>query len=151
MTALTDEEKIVLQMYCQGYNTAAIDRYLGLKKEHSIRFIHSLEKSMGQKGLEALVSEAVSQELDINSPFGQWADIRERQEKVLEIAAKGKTNKEIAKELGISKAAVDGHFERIYNLFVIWHGENKECSSKNAAIVVYLKHKIDSGTERMAA
>lgn len=63
--------------------------------------------------------------------------LTERQERVLELLATGKTNGAIARELGISVSTVRGHLESIYRKLQV--------TNRTEAVAVWLRRKLGGG------
>ncbi len=148
---LNPEETQVLQMHCMGYDGSAISTALNKDADYASAILHRIKKAYSATGLEALVSIAQKEYLDITPQFGKWINLSPRQEEVIKLAASGMKNAQIADKLGITETAVNGHFSNIYDKLTIWAEEDVDCNPRNTAIALYLAHERELSYQGSAA
>ena len=80
--------------------------------EELVRALHSV--AQGQFALSPEIARKVVQQMASGGPTEQAEPLTEREIEVLQLTARGLTNKEIGRELGISPRTVQGHLANIY-------------------------------------
>lgn len=111
LTAYDDDPYVfaLLQAGADGYvlKTSSADELV-----HAVRTVHG-----GQPALSPEVASKVIQQMTKRAPAGatdQVESLTERELDVLRLAARGKTNRAIGSDLGISHRTVQGHLASIY-------------------------------------
>ena len=111
LTAYDDDPYVfaLLQAGADGYvlKTSSADELV-----HAVRTVHE-----GQSTLSPEITSKVVQQMTSGKPAGaieQIESLTERELDVLRLAARGKTNRAIGSDLGISHRTVQGHLASIY-------------------------------------
>jgi NarL family two-component system response regulator LiaR len=106
------------QKYVKESIAAGVDGYL-LKNIHrselinSIRIVHAGQRVFSPE-IASELAEKVNIRIDREQPLSEPSNLSSLEIRILELAAKGMSNKQIASDLSISNQAVASHFNIIF-------------------------------------
>lgn len=131
LTSFPDEQAVVSAVVggAQGYLLKEV------KPEGLLRAIH--EVSQGRSVIDPAVTQPLLNRFRGLTPTGQKDELEvltHQQEKVLGLVAEGKTNKEIADEMGLSEKTVKNYVRNIF--------QRLQITRRSQAAVYYVKAKM---------
>jgi len=126
------------QKYVKDSMAAGVDGYL-LKSVHrselinSIRIVHAGQRVFSPE-ITSELAEGITIRTDREQSVSEPGDLNSREVRILELAAKGMSNKQIASDLSISNQAVGAHFNTIFRKLNV--------ESRTQAVIYALKKGI---------